>query len=146
MESLNCLLTIHISVLEKGAKATKDSVKGLKKADEEDVKTTEKGLGTPVKKEEDSVKGLKKADEEDVKTTEKGLGTPVKKEEDSVKGLKQADEKDVKTTDKDLGTPVEKEMATSATDLVVPPENQRGGEASAESPTSSQLEPGKYIN
>ena len=117
MESLNCLLTIHISVLEKGAKAAKDSAKDLKKADEEDVKTSDRDLETPVKK-----------------------------EKDSVMGLKQADEEDVKTTDKDLGTPVEKEVATCATDLVVPPENGGKDEAFVEGPTSSQLEPGKYIN
>ena len=111
------MLTIHISVVEKGAKAAKDSVKDLKKADEKDVKTSDKDLETPVEK-----------------------------EEDSVMGLKQADEEDMKTSDKDLGTPVEKEMATSATDLVVSPENRGRGEASAEGPTSSQLEPGKYIN
>ena len=58
MESLNCLLTIHISVLEKGAKAAKDSVKDLKKADEEEVKTSDKDLGTPVEKEKDSVTDL----------------------------------------------------------------------------------------
>ena len=51
MESLNCLLTIHISVVEKGAKAAKDSVKDPKKADEEEVKTSDKDLGTPVEKE-----------------------------------------------------------------------------------------------
>ena len=66
---------------------------------------------------------------------------------DSVKGLKQADEEDVKTSDKDLGTPVEKEIKSSVTDLVVPVE-ERGKDEKAfvEGPTSSELEPGKYIN
>ena len=118
MESLNCLLTIHISVLEKGAKAAKDSAKDLKKADEEDVKTSDRDLETPVKK-----------------------------EKDSVMGLKQADEEDVKRTDKDLGTPVEKEIESSVTDLVVPVEKRGKREkAFVEGPTSSELEPGKYIN
>ena len=64
----------------------------------------------------------------------------------SVKDLKKADEEEVKTIDNDLGTSVEKEMATSTTDLLVPVEKCGKDEAFVEGPTSSQLEPGKYIN
>ena len=65
---------------------------------------------------------------------------------DSVKGLKKADE-DVKTSDKDFRTPIEKEMATSVTDLVVPAEKRGKDEKTfVKGLTSSQPEPGKYIN
>ena len=66
---------------------------------------------------------------------------------DSVKDLKKADEEEVKTTDKDLGTSVEKEMGTSATDLVVPADKHGKDEkAFVEGPTSSELEPGKWLS